>query len=314
MKEKLKKFILPSVVTLAFMALYFYLALPALNLRAGGMWLWLALGAIVFFITYTVKYKPTFFKDALEFFGIDLEKITAPKVDKNKGVNDYYVPRKKLPKGAKIALIVIAAVLAVFLIACAVTSTRLFRASAYQSMLTVTESDFATDIAEIPMEQVPVVDRDTAERLGSRKIGEVVELVSQFDVSSYYSQINYNGKPYRVSPLEYAGFLKWISNSGEGVPYYVTIDMATQNTELVKLKEPTLDYMRRQIKRGINMGIFRSDADEYHTVLSLMSFCFSYFSNIHTMSAVLERNMTSDDEIRSRAEYISEIIIKYLQV
>lgn len=84
--------------------------------------------------------------------------------------------------------------------------------------------------------------------------------------------------------------------------------------ELVKLKEPTLDYMRRQIARGKNMGLFRPDADESHTIFSLMNFCFAYFSNIHTMSAVLSKDMTCENEIRSRAEYISEIIIKYLQV
>ena len=49
-------------------------------------------------------------------------------------------------------------------------------------MLNVTESSFNQDIAEIPLSQIPVVDRDTAARLGSRKIGEVVELVNVDEV------------------------------------------------------------------------------------------------------------------------------------
>ena len=125
-------------------------------------------------------------------------------------------------------------------------------------MLTVTESDFSKDIAEMPISQIPVVDRDTAERLGSRKIGEVVELVSQFNVSSYYSQINFNDKPVRVSPLEYAGFLKWISNKDEGIPYYVYIDMATQETRLVELEEgikySPSEYFGRDLKRHIRFA------------------------------------------------------------
>ena len=130
-------------------------------------------------------------------------------------------------------------------------------------------------------------------------------IIEGFDPIASIKNIVFISFKFLAENPRFVRILLWENlNRGEAVP----------RTELVKLKEPTLDYMRRQIKRGINMGIFRSDADEYHTVLSLMSFCFSYFSNIHTMSAVLERNMTSDDEIRSRAEYISEIIIKYLQV
>ncbi len=88
---------------------------------------------------------------------------------------------------------------------------------------------------------------------------------------------------------------------------------AVPRDELARLKAPSLEYMREQIRRGKEMGIFRADADEFHTVFSLMNLCFSYFSNIHTMSAMLSRDMTAEEEVISRAEYISDIIIKYLE-
>ena len=88
---------------------------------------------------------------------------------------------------------------------------------------------------------------------------------------------------------------------------------AVPREALVKLKEPTIDYMRRQIRRGKVMGLFREDADEYHTVLSLMNHCFSYFSNIHTMSAILGKDMIAEREVKARAEYVADTIIKYLQ-
>ena len=136
-----------------------------------------------------------------------------------------------------------------------VTSSKLFNAKKYQSMLTVQNSEFTEDIAEIPFSKIPVVDRDTAERLGSRKIGEVVELVSQFNVSSYYTQINVKETPVRVSPLEYAGLLKWFVNRNEGIPYYVKIDMATQNTDLVELesgiKYSPSEYFSRDLMRHV---------------------------------------------------------------
>ena len=83
--------------------------------------------------------------------------------------------------------------------------------------------------------------------------------------------------------------------------------------ELARLKAPSLEYMRAQIRRGKEQGIFRADADEFHTVFSLMNLCFSYFSNTHTMSAMLSRDMTAEDQVIARAEYISDVIIKYLE-
>lgn len=82
--------------------------------------------------------------------------------------------------------------------------------------------------------------------------------------------------------------------------------------ELTRLKTPTLEYMSRQIRRGKELGIFRPEAEEEQTVLSLMSFCFSYFSNIHTMSAIFSKDMTAPDEVLARSEYIADMLISYL--
>ncbi len=43
------------------------------------------------------------------------------------------------------------------------------------------------------MSQIPVVDKDTASRLGSKKLGEMTDLVSQFEIQENYTQINYKG-------------------------------------------------------------------------------------------------------------------------
>jgi hypothetical protein len=68
-------------------------------------------------------------------------------------------------------------------------------------------------------------------------MGSIAEYVSQFEVSSNYTQINYKGVPVRVTPLKYGGLIKWLTNRSKGIPAYMKIDMTTQNVELVKLKE-----------------------------------------------------------------------------
>ncbi len=212
-----KKYGIPSVITLIIGAIYYYIALPPLHIKSGAFWAALLFLAVVWVVAFFVRSKKLRF---------DPEKAKV-----------LYLESPRIGKTGKRLLLCGLGVVLVAFIAIAVSSFRLFNAPKYQTMLTVNESDFTADIAELPFSQIPVVDKDTAERLGSRKIGEVVELVSQFDVSEYYTQINYKEQPVRVSPLAYADVLKWFVNRSEGIPYYVKIDMASQNTELVHLEQ-----------------------------------------------------------------------------
>ncbi len=258
MKSKIKGIVFPILITVLFSALYFYLALPAINLRAFGFWFMLILAAAVFTVSYASFNRSDLIKSVKKWVEENLDQNRGKSTKKRKP-DDYVYPddklHKSLSKRVKIILIVVASIIAAVLLVSFFTSSVIFRASAYQKMLEVKESDFAEDIAELETSQIPVVDRDTAERLGNRKLGEIVELVSQFNVSSYYTQINYKNKPFRVSPLEYNGLLKWFSNKDDGIPYYVSIDMASQATELVELSEgmkySPSEYFGRDLNRHI---------------------------------------------------------------
>ncbi|WP_352418949.1 hypothetical protein [Proteiniborus sp.] len=115
-------------------------------------------------------------------------------------------------------------------------SATIFNSTRYANLIKKENSSFEEDIKEASFEQVPTVDRDTAQRLGSRKMGEMLELVSQYNVSNAYTQINFDDKPVRVTPLEYNGFLKWIGNKKEGIPNYIIVDMIDGKVELKKLE------------------------------------------------------------------------------
>src|SRR5690606_8668380 len=127
-------------------------------------------------------------------------------------------------------------ILLALLIVLKLSSTVIFHPTRYANLINRENSSFEEDIKEASFEQVPTVDRDTAQRLGSRKMGEMLDLVSQYNVSDAYTQINYNDKPVRVTPLEYNGFLKWIGNKNEGIPNYIIVDMIDGKVELKKLK------------------------------------------------------------------------------
>ena len=88
--------------------------------------------------------------------------------------------------------------------------------------------------------------------------------------------------------------------------------MSIPEGELARVKAPSMEYINKQLVKGKELGIFRKDIDIYHVSVSLMNFCFSYFSNQHTMASILGRDITSKEEVRSRAEFINDIITKYL--
>ena len=236
-----KKHIIAAVVTLLFGAGYFYFMLPAINVRSIELWKMIFFLAVVYAVVY--------------FFSEILTLVHSQQASQSK--RRYKSTQVVIStKGMKITFISIASVAALLILVCFFTSSEIFNASKYQQMLTVTEGDFQKDIAEMPLSQIPVVDKDTAQRLASRKIGEVVELVSQFNLSNHNSQINYKGKPYRVLPLEYADIIKWFAN--DEIPYYVTIDMATQTTDLVELQSgmrySPSEYFDRDLMRHLRFN------------------------------------------------------------
>ena len=195
-------------------------------------------------------------------------------------------------------------------------------------------NDFTADVAEINRSQIPVVDRDTASRLGQRKLGEMSDLVSQFVIEEDYTQINYKGKPVRVTPLTYGDIIKWFNNQSEGIPAYISVDMTTQETTLVRLEDGIKysrgEYFFRNLDRYLRFKyptkIFDNisfEIDENGTpywVASCVGFKIGIWSGRDIDGAVLLNAVTGEseyyalDDIPSWVDqvYSSEMIMEQL--
>lgn len=204
-------------------AVYYYAALPALNIHSADLWMFLIMLILFAAAVYVMKKKPTRY---------ELKQL----------------------KGFKVIIGVLVLVVVVYLIG-SLLSSPIVNAKKYQGLLDVQDGEFTKDIEELSFDQIPLLDRDSALILGNRKMGSMVDMVSQFEVDDLYSQINYQDQPVRVSPLRYANLIKWFTNQKEGIPAYIRIDMATQNTELIKLGEgmkyTTSDHFNRNIYRHL---------------------------------------------------------------
>ena len=89
-------------------------------------------------------------------------------------------------KLAKIGLAVFVLIGAVYAVG-AILSSPIINAAKYQKLLTVEESDFSKDIKEVSYNTIPLLDKNSAKLLGNRKMGSMVDMVSQFEVSSEYT-------------------------------------------------------------------------------------------------------------------------------
>lgn len=157
-------------------------------------------------------------------------------------------------KGVKIVLRIALAFIVVYAVGNAI-SLPIFRAGAYSSLITVKNGTFEEDIEEADFSSIPILDSASAAIIAERKMGTMSDMVSQFEVSSNYSQINYKERPCRVTPLRYGSVIKWITNRKNGIPAYIIIDMSTQNAELVKLEDgikiSPSEYFGRDLMRYI---------------------------------------------------------------
>jgi len=198
--------------------LLFWFKLPPINLRSKDFWSFviesIILCTVIFAISSIVKFvKGINGKDAKELASEGKQVI------------------KNSAKPVKVIIATVVLLIA-FTIVGDIIGSKLFNAKSYSNLIEITEGDFAKDVAELKMSQIPVVDRDTATRLAQRELGNITDLVSQFEIDNEYTQINYKDHPYRVTPLRYAGFIKWLTNSGNGIPGYITIDLTTQEADL----------------------------------------------------------------------------------
>ncbi len=142
-------------------------------------------------------------------------------------------------------------------------SMPIFRAAAYRDLLTVQTGDFAQDVTQISFDKIPTLDRQSAEYLGDRQMGTLSDMVSQFEYSNDSTQINYQDRPVRVAPIDYADLIKWFTNRSEGLPAYVIVDMVSQEASVVRLNEG----MKYSFSEPLNRNIMRYLRFQYPTMM-----------------------------------------------
>ncbi len=207
--KKVGPYILGVVVSLIIAVVSLYVLTPALNVHNPAVWIIATVIAFIFVIVTRLA------KGKKDFGWITVSKRSGSKGRTKKTAKFNFDLKHYLVPMA----------LAVVTIILGITSSTFFNATKYSEILKVTESDFEKDLSEsVGTDSIALMDTASAQMLGDREIGALSDVVSQFDVSYNYTQIDYQGKPIKVAPLVYAGYFKWANNRDEGIKGYVTVD------------------------------------------------------------------------------------------
>ena len=231
-KGKGKRTMVNLLITIVIGLVYFYFKLPALNLQDSAFYTFvLLLSAVYCFLS-----------------------IVTQGLFKAESGRELWISIKTHCA----APVIICIVLAVIFVIGSLISSPIIRSKAYRDLMDVETGDFTTDIEQISYNQIPLLDEASAMKLGDKKMGELADMVSQFEVADDYTQINFKGQPVRVTPLLYGDFFKWLSNRSKGLPAYIVIDMVTQEVDAVRLSEgmkyTTSEYFFRNVMRHLRFN------------------------------------------------------------
>lgn len=234
--SKFKSHLYALLVVLLVAALGFYILLPAINIHNSSLLFYISVLAIIYAVIVS---------------------MCSHKNIKAEILGDKRSIWKRLSTTNRVVLCIITACILFGLIGSLVGAV-IFRAADYRELLDVKEGNFTQDVEQISYDKIPTLDYDSATKLGDRKMGELSDMVSQFSVLDDYTQINFKGKPTRVTPLGYADIFKWLGNVGEGIPAYISIDMVTQEVSVHRLEQgmkyTESDHFGRNLMRHLRFN------------------------------------------------------------
>lgn len=199
-KTKTSRIVLTFVLFIVELLVQFYVMLPAINIQNSALWTFVGENLIILLLLTTVLCSGSF-----------------------------------VTKMRKACVTIIGVEIVAFVVL-TLLSSPILQSRHYADLMADSIEQKQIEEYTPTIDNVPLLDQDSASRLANRALGNLVDEVSQFELYDTY-QVTVAGAPVRVQPLDYVGLVKWFLNRNTGIPAYITVDMKTQNTQIVRLEE-----------------------------------------------------------------------------
>ncbi len=223
--NKTKKILISLLITLVIGFVAFYVTLPALNLQSQEFWVFLLSLIIIFGVSCLLLSLKDGKGENKSFY--------------NAKKGHFNFEFKKNSSTLTKVWIAVACVPVLVLVIGNLLSSTFFNAHDYANVITVQEAVFEEDMQENDtVTNIALMDSTSATAIGNRTLGALSEVVSQYEVSYSYSQINYKGAPKKLANLEYVDIFKWFNNRERGIPGFVMVDPVNFTAEYVQFAKP----------------------------------------------------------------------------
>ena len=223
-KRKIIHVIISALAALSIIAVVYYVTLPPLNPYSKDFWSFVGFSAFIISVPITMIL-------ASEIFW-------TPGYRKKKFGGNVKIDFK-FGKATKTAIFVSAGIPIAVIMIGSIFSSVFFNATSYAEIITVENGVFEEDMPETnSITNIALMDTPSAAVLGDRTLGNLSEMVSQYELSSKYTQINYQKRPQKISNLEYADFFRWVNNRSRGIPGFVMVDPVNNTAEYKSLDTP----------------------------------------------------------------------------
>lgn len=244
-RMKASSLIAAFIISAIWLMINYYIYYPAINIQSPEFWEWLTFHSviitIVFIICGIIGRRNRNEKFIAEF---------------RNNIEFFFKGRGRLQI---ISLFLIPIFCFLVIVFGNLAGAPIFNAKRYANLLKVENREFVNDIPESEnVDNIALMDTNSARIFGDRKIGSLSDVVSQFEVENAYTQINIDNKPMKVANLRYADFFKYLSNRNEGIPGYVTVNPVDSTAKYIKLdkgmKYVPSGYFNDKIMRHVQMN------------------------------------------------------------
>jgi hypothetical protein len=191
-------------------------------------------------------------------------------------------------------------------------SSEMLNAKQFREQIVIKEvKEFSSDFTTIALNRIPVVDKQTAQQLGEKQIGTVQGLGSQYYVDPEYTLVSANNQIYRVSPLQYREFFKWLQNRNDGIPGFVRVNVTNPtDVTLVTLNEGMIyspsAYFSQDLQRHVRfkyrtkiLSDYSFEIDDFGKpfwVISVIEPQINVFGGLNAIGAVIVDPINGDTQ------------------
>ena len=85
------------------------------------------------------------------------------------------------------------------------------------------------------------------------------------------------------------------------------------SSRVKQMHSPLIGIIREILDRGVAQKVFRDDIDPAQLWISIAGLSYFYFSNLFTLSVILDRSLQSKAELSRRRDHVADLVLSALR-